>query len=104
MARTMKIRTKAADGATEIQALVSHPMETGQRTDAKTKEKIPAHFIQKFTFAVNGKDVAVVDSGVAMSKDPLVSVRIKGAKAGDKVKVSWSDNKGESGSAETTVA
>jgi sulfur-oxidizing protein SoxZ len=79
-------------------------METGQRTDAKTKEKIPAHFIQKFTFAVNGKDVAVVDSGVAMSKDPLVSVRIKGAKAGDKVKVSWSDNKGESGSAETTVA
>jgi sulfur-oxidizing protein SoxZ len=102
MAGTMKIRTKPADGATEIQALVSHPMETGQRVDAKTKEKIPAHFIQKFVFSLNDKEVAVVDSGVAMSKDPLVSVRVK-AKPGDKVKVSWSDNKGESGSAETTV-
>ncbi len=104
MARTMKIRTKAADGATEIQALVSHPMETGQRVDAKTKQKIPAHFIQKMTFAVNGKEVAVVDTGVAVSKDPLVSVRVKGTKAGDKVQVSWTDNKGETGSADTTVA
>jgi sulfur-oxidizing protein SoxZ len=100
----MKVRTKAADGATEIQALVSHPMETGQRVDAKTKEKIPAHFIQKMTFQLNGKDVAVVDTGVAVSKDPLISVRVKGAKAGDKVKVNWTDNKGESGSADTTVA
>ncbi|BAU49549.1 sulfur oxidation protein SoxZ [Sulfurifustis variabilis] len=103
MARQTRMRTKSQDGATEILVLVNHPMETGQRTDPKTKEKIPAHFIQKMTFSLNGKEVAVADLGVAVSKDPLVGVRVKNAKAGDKVKVTWSDNKGETGEAETTV-
>jgi sulfur-oxidizing protein SoxZ len=97
------MRTKSQDGATEILVLVNHPMETGQRTDPKTKEKIPAHFIQKMAFSVNGKEVAVADLGVAVSKDPLVGVRVK-AKAGDKVKVTWSDNKGETGETEGTVS
>jgi len=103
MARQTRMRTKTQDGATEVLVLVSHPMETGQRVDPKTKEKIPAHFIQKLSFTLNGKEVAVVDLGVAVSKDPLVGVKLKGAKAGDKVKVTWSDNKGESNNAEATV-
>ena len=103
MARQTRMRTKTQDGATEVLVLVSHPMETGQRVDKKTKEKIPAHFIQKVTFALNGKEVAVANLGVAVSKDPLVGVKLKGAKAGDKVKVTWSDNKGESNNAEATV-
>ncbi|MFP5348785.1 MAG: thiosulfate oxidation carrier complex protein SoxZ [Gammaproteobacteria bacterium] len=104
MARTTRMRTKAADGATEVLVLVNHPMETGQRKDAKTKETIPAHWIQKMTFSLNGKEVVVADLGVAISKDPLVGVKLKGAKAGDKVKVTWSDNKGETGQAETTIS
>jgi len=104
MARTTRMRTKAADGATEVLVLVNHPMETGQRKDKKTKETIPAHWIQKMTFSLNGKEVVVADLGVAISKDPLVGVKLKGAKAGDKVKVTWSDNKGETGQAETTIS
>lgn len=103
MARLTKIKTRPKDGGTEILVLVNHPMETGQRVDPKTKQKVPAHFIQKMTIAVNGKPVAVADLGVAVSKDPLVGVAVKGAKAGDKVKASWTDNKGESGNAETTI-
>jgi len=97
------MRTKSVAGATEVLVLVNHPMETGQRKDKKTKQPIPAHFIQKMTFTLNGKEVAVADLGVAVSKDPLVGVRVTGAKKGDKVKVSWSDNKGESGGSEATV-
>lgn len=104
MARQTRMRTKTQNGQTEVLVLVNHPMETGQRVDPKTKEKIPPHFIQKMTFAVNGKEVAVADLGVAVSKDPLVGIKIKGAKAGDKVKVTWSDNKGETGEAETAVS
>jgi sulfur-oxidizing protein SoxZ len=104
MARLTKIKTRAKDGATEILVLVNHPMETGQRVDPKTKEKVPAHFIQNLNIEVNGKPVASADLGVAISKDPLIAVAVKGAKAGDKVKASWTDNKGESGSAETTVS
>jgi len=104
MAKLTKIKTRPKDGATEILVLVNHPMETGQRVDKKTKAKIPAHFIQKLTWELNGKPVAVADLGVAVSKDPLLSVVVKGAKAGDKVKVSWSDNKGETGAAEAAVS
>jgi len=98
-----KIKTRPKDGATEILVLVNHPMETGQRVDKKTKQKVPAHWIQKLTIDVNGKTVADVEMGVAVSKDPLVAVAVKGAKSGDKVKVSWSDNKGEKGGADASV-
>ena len=101
--RTTKIRTKTQGGVTDILVLVSHPMETGQRTDPKTKEKIPPHFIQKMTFALNGKEIASASMSTAVSKDPLIGIKVKGAKAGDKVKVNWSDNKGESGSEEAVI-
>ena len=97
-----KIKTRPKDGATEILVLVNHAMETGMRVDAKTKEKVPAHWIQKLTVELNGKTVADVDMGVAVSKDPLLAVAVK-AKAGDKVKVSWSDNKGGKGGADAAV-
>lgn len=103
MARLTKLKTRAQDGATEILILVNHPMESGQRIDPKTKQKIPAHFIQKMTIALNGKTVAVADLGQAVSKDPLIAVAVKNAKPGDKVKVNWTDNIGESGDAESTV-
>lgn len=103
MARLTKMKTRPKDGGHEILVLVNHPMETGQRVNPKTKQKVPAHFIQKLTIEVNGKPVAVADLGVAISKNPLVGVAVKGTKAGDKVKASWTDNKGESGKAETTI-
>lgn len=98
-----KIRTKTQDGVTDVLVLVSHPMETGLRTDPKTKEKIPPHYIQKMSFILNGKEVASADLGTAVSKDPLIGIKLKGAKPGAKLKVTWSDNKGESGSEETTI-
>ena len=103
MARQTRIRTKTQDGATEVLVLVSHPMETGQRVDPKTKEKIPAHFIQRITLEHNDKTVLVADTGVGISEDPLLGFRLKNAKKGDRVKLSWKDNKGESGSTETVV-
>jgi sulfur-oxidizing protein SoxZ len=99
-----KMRTKTANGETEIMVLVDHPMETGQRVDPKTKEKIPPHFIQKMTFSVNGKEVAVADLGFAVSRDPLIKVKVSGTKPGDRVKVSWSDNKGVTGEKETVIS
>jgi len=99
-----KIRTKTQDGVTDVLVLVSHPMETGLRTDPKTKEKVPPHFIQKMSFFLDGKEVASSDLGTAVAKDPLIGIKLKGAKPGAKLKVTWSDNKGESASEETTIS
>ncbi|MHB8258584.1 MAG: thiosulfate oxidation carrier complex protein SoxZ [Acidiferrobacterales bacterium] len=97
------IRTRPHNGATEILVLVEHPMETGQRIDPKTKRKIPAHFIQILTISVNGRPVAEADLSVAISKDPLLGVLVKGPKSGDTVSVAWHDNKGETGAAKAVV-
>lgn len=100
-----KIRTKTHGGVTDILVLVEHPMETGQRPDPKDKsKKIPAHYIQKMNFSLNGKEVASTDLGPAVSKDPLVGIKLKGAKSGDKIKVNWTDNQGKSGGGEATVS
>ena len=98
-----KIRTKTANGETEILVRVDHPMENGLRIDPKTKAKIPPHFIQKMTFSLNGKEFAVADIGFAVSKDPLIKVKVKGAKPGDRVRVTWSDNKGATGEKEIII-
>lgn len=101
--RKMKVRTRQQEGAVEVLVLITHPMETGQRVNKKTNQKIPAHFIQRITLEHNGKSVVTADCGVAISEDPLLGFRLKNAKKGDKVKLSWKDNKGESGSVETVV-
>lgn len=103
MARPTKMKIRKKGGETEILVLVNHPMETGNRKDKKTKKKIPAHYIQKMTFEVNGKAVADANLGPAVSKNPLVGIRVAGVKKGSKVIVKWSDNKGESGGANATV-
>jgi sulfur-oxidizing protein SoxZ len=101
--RKMKMRTRLQDGVVELQVLITHPMETGLRTDKNTSMKIPPHFIQKAIVELNGKVVVVVNTGTGISEDPLLGFRLKGAKNGDKLKVFWSDNLGESGTLEGVV-
>ena len=83
---------------------MNHPMETGLRKDAKTGKLIPAHFIDEVHATVNGKPVLDAQWGGGISKNPYLGFKVKGAKAGDKVEVSWKDNQGRQESAEATMA
>ncbi len=103
MADPMKIRAQLKGDEAVIRVLMSHPMETGQRKDGDGKT-IPAHFIQSITVAVNGKTVVSGQTGGSVSRNPVFGFKLKGAKAGDKVAVSWIDNKGDKRTDETTVA
>lgn len=103
MARETKIRTRTQEGATEILVLVTHPMETGLRKDKASGKVIPAHFIQELNIELNGKLMASASLGFAVSENPLLGFRTKAAKNGDKLKISWKDNKGETGTAEAVV-
>ena len=104
MAEPMKIRAQMEGASVNVKVLMNHPMETGQRKDAKTGQLIPAHFIQTVTATLNGKTVLDAQWGAAISKNPFLGFKVKGAKVGDKVVVSWTDNKGEQNSADATVA
>jgi sulfur-oxidizing protein SoxZ len=103
MAKSIKVRAKVKGGETVVKTLISHPMETGLRTDKKTGKKIPAHFIQEVTCEHNGANVLTALWGTAVSKNPYLSFKFKGAKSGDTLKISWVDNQGKSDSTEAKI-
>jgi sulfur-oxidizing protein SoxZ len=100
---SIKIRAKAQDGVTTVKTLISHKMESGQRKDSKTGEKIPAHHITEVMAEHNGKQVMNANWGPAISQNPYLSFKFKGAAAGDTIKISWVDNMGKGDSAEAQI-
>jgi len=104
MANDWKVRATLKGGTTTLKALITHPMETGLRKNKKTGKKVPAHFIQNLTVEHNGKNVCQADWGPAISANPYLSIKFKGAAEGDSVKISWNDNKGKSDSHTVKVA
>ena len=103
MADPMRIRAQATGSAATVRVLMAHEMETGQRKDA-TGKTIPAWYIQEVTAQHNGKPVLSAQWGPSVSKNPFLQFSVKGAKAGDKITVTWTDNKGDKRSDEATVS
>jgi sulfur-oxidizing protein SoxZ len=103
MAEPMKIRATLQGDTADVRVLMLHPMETGQRRDGKG-ELVPLHFIQSVLITHNGKMVLDAQWSQAVSRNPFLGIRVKGAKAGDRIGVTWVDNKGDKRSDEATVA
>jgi sulfur-oxidizing protein SoxZ len=99
----MKIRATAQGDAGDIKVLISHPSENGLRKDNSGK-LVPAHFIKHATVEVNGKTVLEGLWGAGVSKDPYLGFKVKGMKAGDKVKVSVESNTGDKDSEEAVAS
>jgi len=100
---TIKMRANIDNGVTTFKALISHPMETGLVKDKKTGKVIPAHFIQEVVCEHKGNTILTANWGPAVSKNPYLSFRFTGGAAGDTIKLSWVDNKGEKDSSEVTI-
>ncbi len=95
MAGAMQIRARMiGSDVVDVKALLEHPMETGTRKDAKTKALIPAHYINQLTATLNGKVVLTVQCAAGMSKNPFFGFRVNGAKPGDFIAISATDNLG----------
>ena len=103
MAEPMRIRATLQGDVADVRILMQHPMETGQRKDAKG-EIVPMHFIQSVVVIHNGNPVLDAQWSQAISRNPFLGLRIKGAKLGDKLSVTWVDNKGDKRTDEATVA
>ena len=103
MSDPMRIRAQAQGDKTTVRVLVSHEMESGQRRDAAGKI-VPAWYIQTINATWNGKTVMSAQWGTAVSKNPFLQFSFKGAKAGDKLMVSWVDSRGDKRSDEAVIA
>ena len=103
MADPMRIRAQASGDKATVRVLMSHEMESGQRKDASGK-LVPAMYIQEVTASLNGKPVLSAEWGPAVSKNTFLQFAVKGAKAGDKIAVTWKDSKGDTRTDEATVS
>jgi sulfur-oxidizing protein SoxZ len=102
MAEPMKIRATLQGDVADVRVLMAHPMETGQRKDAAGKI-VPLHYIQSITAQLNGKTVFSADVSQAVSRNPVFAFKVKGAKAGDKLSITWQDNQGDKRTDEVVI-
>lgn len=103
MTNPTQIRAQASGDKTTVRVRMAHEMESGQRKDASGKT-VPAWFIQEVMVTHNGKLVLSAEWGTAVSKNPFMQFAVKGAKVGDKIAVSWKDNRGATRTDEATVS
>jgi sulfur-oxidizing protein SoxZ len=94
MGDPMRIRATTAGDIVDVKILMRHDMETGQRKDA-AGAIIPGHFITKLTVKSNDKIVLDGNFGPSIAKDPYLAFKFKGGTKGDKISVTWTDNKGD---------
>lgn len=94
----MKIRATLGQGFTDVRVLMTHPMATEQQTKGQP------HFIQNVTLKVNGKTAIEAQISQAVSRNPVFTFRLQGGAKGDRIEVSWLDNKGEASRIETAIA
>lgn len=103
MADPMRIRAKVEGTTASVRVLMSHEMESGQRKDA-AGALVPAMHITDVSASHNGKVVMTAEWGSAVSKNPFLQFNVKGAKAGDKIAVTWKDTKGDTRTDEVTAS
>jgi sulfur-oxidizing protein SoxZ len=102
MGKPIKIRAKIKGDIAEVKALMPHPMESGARIDADTGEAVPKHYIKEVVCKHNGNVVLNSFWGTAVSKNPYLAFKFKGAKSGDKLEISWVDNMDDTSVSEIT--
>ena len=102
MTTPTKMRASAKDGVTEVRVLMQHEMENGRRKD-EAGNIIPAWFITEIKAQHNGRTVLEGQFGTSVSKNPYLIFRFRGGSPGDKVTLSWVDNRGDARSDDAAI-
>ena len=103
MGKPIKIRAKVKGDVAEVKALLPHDMESGLRRDPETDELVPAHYITEVIAEHKGEVVLTAYWSTAVSKNPYVAFSFSGAASGDMIKVSWTDNSGDTSETEAAM-
>ncbi|MCP5073139.1 MAG: thiosulfate oxidation carrier complex protein SoxZ [Rhodobacteraceae bacterium] len=90
----VKVPGSAAAGEEiTIKTLISHPMESGQRKDKKTGEKIPRKIINSFSATFNGQEVFSAAMEPAISSNPFMEFKMNVPESGE-FHFKWVDDDG----------
>ena len=96
MAKKPKVRvpkTAKKGEVIQIKTLFPHRMESGQRKDPKTGEKVPRFIVKEFVCTFNGKEVFSADLHPAISANPYMSFHTRATESGT-FEFAWTDDDG----------
>jgi sulfur-oxidizing protein SoxZ len=102
MPEPIRIRATLHGDIADVRVRMAHPMETGLRKDGDGK-LVPIHYIRSFTVRLNGSVVFEGETSQALSRNPVFGLKLKGAKTGDKLAVTWQDSRGETRTDEIVI-
>lgn len=102
-ANPIRIRARPRGDLTEVMLLMPHPMESGYRKN-ESGAFVAAHYITDVTVRVEGRTVLQARLSQAVSQDPLLTFRFRGAKPGDRIEVNWTDSRGDQRGGATRIA
>ena len=102
MAEPSRIRATVKDGVADVRIRMNHEMESGRRKDG-SGALVPAWHITDVEVALNGRPALTAQWGGAVSKNPFLRFRLRGAKPGDRLSVAWVDTRGQRRTDEITV-
>jgi len=81
------------NGASVFKAIISHPMETGNRRNLKTGDRHPADYIKDLVISVDGEKYFEVTLGADVSRNPYLSFTFSKPLVSDQeMTISWVDN------------
>lgn len=103
MSNPTRLYAVVRNGVTDLRVRMLHVMETGLREDP-SGARVPAHYITEVTARHKERVVLSAQFGSSVSTNPYIAIRFQGGVKGDKVSVSWLDNKGETRTDEVEIA
>lgn len=95
MSTPSKIRATLKDDRVEVRILMYHEMENGRRKD-EAGNLVPAWHITDMKVQHQGRTLLQGQFGTSVSKNPYLVFRFRGGNKGEKLSVSWTDNRGDS--------
>lgn len=92
------------EGASQARLLIQmrHDSETGLRVDAQGRP-LPAWFISEFRLTLDGRLLLAAQLGAGMGRDPQLELHLRGVKAGERLQLDWTDNRGAQRSDSATI-
>jgi sulfur-oxidizing protein SoxZ len=102
MSEPIRIRCRLRGDVAEVQVLMPHPMETGLRVN-EAGMPVPAHHITDVAVTLAERSVFAATMSFAVSRDPLIAFRVSGARAGQRLRVTWRDSNGDTRTDDTVI-
>lgn len=94
--------TASAGEVVTIKTLITHPMESGHRTDLETGALVPRHILNRFTARFNGLEVLTIGMEPAIAANPYFEFEMRVPESGT-LSFEWVDDDGMVFTLEKTI-